>query len=158
TVAERMQMRLAHRGPDDRGSFVSDDRRCALAHTRLSILDLSPAGRQPMGGGEIRNSKFEIRNEKRSARYWIVFNGEIYNYRELREELSEVRGQTSEVGGQGAADVRWSIANSLDQMTDVGSQRSEHRTQETLQTQQTRNTAPWRSNTDTEVILRAYAK
>src|SRR5438034_1772118 len=96
TVAERMQISLTHRGPDDHGLFVSDERRCALAHTRLSILDLSPAGHQPMGWGKIRNTEFEIRNEKRSARYWIVFNGEIYNYLSLREELgvrSEARGR-----------------------------------------------------------------
>src|SRR6185369_10174512 len=47
-----MQAALSHRGPDDRGLFVSDDGRCGLAHTRLSILDLSPAGHQPMGISE----------------------------------------------------------------------------------------------------------
>jgi asparagine synthase (glutamine-hydrolysing) len=66
-------LRIAHRGPDDHGLFVSDDGRCALAHTRLSILDLSPAGRQPMSTPD--------------GRFWIVFNGEIYNFRELRQEM-----------------------------------------------------------------------
>ena len=65
SVAEQMQGTLMHRGPDDFGLFMSVDGLCALAHTRLSILDLSSAGHQPMGLrelGEIRNSKSEIRN------------------------------------------------------------------------------------------------
>ena len=64
---------LAHRGPDDAGEWWSEDGRVGLAHRRLAILDLSSAGRQPMG---------DVRGE-----LWIVFNGEIYNFRELREEL-----------------------------------------------------------------------
>jgi asparagine synthase (glutamine-hydrolysing) len=107
---ERMEVSLrpmldaqVHRGPDDRGMTLlrAGDSAMALAHTRLAILDLSSAGHQPMGMGEIRNSDFEIRNETPSARYWITYNGEIYNYRELREQLGpEVGGQRSEVGGQ----------------------------------------------------------
>jgi asparagine synthase (glutamine-hydrolysing) len=64
---------LAHRGPDDSGVWRSDDRRVALGHRRLSIIDLSPAGHQPMS------------NEDGSV--WITFNGEIYNFAELREDL-----------------------------------------------------------------------
>ena len=104
TSLQRMSSALGHRGPDDRGLFISDDGHCALAHTRLSILDLSSAGHQPMGLGEIRNSKFEIRNEQR-ARYWITYNGEIYNYRQLREELG-VRGE-----GEGAGSRELGISN-----------------------------------------------
>lgn len=62
---------LNHRGKDDRG--VWQDERIYLGHTRLSILDLSLMGHQPMS----------YQNE----RFWIVFNGEIYNYLELRKEL-----------------------------------------------------------------------
>jgi len=62
---------LEHRGPDDEGIYAGGP--VGLGHRRLSILDLSPAGRQPMC------------NEDGSVR--IVFNGEIYNYRELREDL-----------------------------------------------------------------------
>ncbi len=62
---------LRHRGPDDEGVW-SDDR-CGLAHARLSIIDLSPAGHQPMGTED--------------ARYWVSFNGEIYNFADLRREL-----------------------------------------------------------------------
>jgi asparagine synthase (glutamine-hydrolysing) len=68
---------LAHRGPDDAGCLV--DGPVALAHRRLAIIDLSPGGHQPMAS--------------RDERAWLVFNGEIYNYRELRAEL-EVAGHT----------------------------------------------------------------
>ncbi|MBU0515585.1 MAG: asparagine synthase (glutamine-hydrolyzing) [Proteobacteria bacterium] len=66
---------VAHRGPDDAGaeSFTVREGRLTLGHRRLSILDLSPAGRQPMSDPE--------------GRYWIVYNGEVYNYLELRQEL-----------------------------------------------------------------------
>jgi asparagine synthase (glutamine-hydrolysing) len=73
TLLQRMQSRLLHRGPDDQGIYISKDRKAALIHTRLAILDLSPAGHQPMS----------IVNE----RYWITFNGEIYNFQELRSKL-----------------------------------------------------------------------
>jgi asparagine synthase (glutamine-hydrolysing) len=72
-LLQRMQSRLQHRGPDDRGIYISTDCQAALAHTRLSILDLSPAGHQPMSIAD--------------GRYWITFNGEIYNFRELRHTL-----------------------------------------------------------------------
>ncbi|CAN5348637.1 asparagine synthase (glutamine-hydrolyzing) [soil metagenome] len=63
-----------HRGPDDRGRFVSKDGTVGIAHERLKIIDLSEAARQPMTDPE--------------GRYWIAFNGEIYNYVELRSELA----------------------------------------------------------------------
>jgi asparagine synthase (glutamine-hydrolysing) len=66
---------LNHRGPDDSGDWWSDDRRVGLSHRRLSIIDPSPAGHQPM------------RVEQRGLT--IVFNGEIYNFRELRGELEQ---------------------------------------------------------------------
>ena len=64
---------LVHRGPDDSGEWWSDDARVGLAHRRLSIIDLSSTARQPM---------HDI-----SGRYTIVFNGEIYNFLEIRSRL-----------------------------------------------------------------------
>jgi len=72
-LVQTMADTLRHRGPDDEGLWCSPDRRVALGHRRLSIIDLSPAGHQPM--------------TDQSGRLWIAFNGEIYNYLELREEL-----------------------------------------------------------------------
>ena len=66
---------VRHRGPDDSGQFVSANGQAALAHTRLSILDLSPAGHQPMVSPD--------------GRFALVFNGEIYNFRDLRASLQE---------------------------------------------------------------------
>ena len=66
---------LAHRGPDDAGDWWSADGRVGLAHRRLAIVDLSPLGHQPMHFAEHGLS--------------IVFNGEIYNFRELRSELEQ---------------------------------------------------------------------
>ena len=71
-VLEQMSSVLLHRGPDDQGKFF--DGRVGLGHNRLSVIDLSPAGHQPM-----------VLEEDGLV---LVFNGEIYNYRELREELS----------------------------------------------------------------------
>lgn len=70
--------RLNHRGPDDRGCVITSANGgvLALGQTRLAIIDLSPGGHQPM--------------ESPDGRYLIVFNGEIYNYRELRNELMSI--------------------------------------------------------------------
>ena len=75
----RFVERLRHRGPDDRGVFVDRAAGVGLAHTRLSILDLSPRGHQPMVDPE--------------TGCVIVYNGELYNFRALRAEL-EGRGHT----------------------------------------------------------------
>ena len=77
-LLERATASLAHRGPDDSGSIVLRPQGSAyvevgLGHRRLAILDLSTLGRQPMNDPATGN--------------WIVFNGEIYNFRELRTEL-----------------------------------------------------------------------
>lgn len=65
---------VAHRGPDDDGVRWFDEARSGIGHRRLSIIDLSPAGHQPMS------------NE--TGTLWITFNGEIYNYQEIRNELT----------------------------------------------------------------------
>ena len=73
-----MRDRMPHRGPDDAGAELFDGGRMGLGFRRLSIIDLSPAGHQPMRGCE-------------GSGVWLVFNGEIYNHAELREGL-ERRG------------------------------------------------------------------
>src|SRR5205807_2185191 len=70
---------LRHRGPDDSGTWLDPVAGVALGHRRLSVVDLSPLGHQPM--------------QSASGRYVIVFNGEIYNFRALRAEL-EKHGHT----------------------------------------------------------------
>lgn len=74
---QRSAASMAHRGPDDEGFFISPDGRTGLAHRRLSFLDLSAQGRQPMEYAEQQLS--------------VTLNGEIYNYLELRKEL-QARG------------------------------------------------------------------
>lgn len=76
TIALKMAECIAHRGPDDAGVWVDEAAGIALAHRRLSIVDLSSAGHQPMLSA--------------SGRYVIVFNGEIYNHLELRKELESM--------------------------------------------------------------------
>jgi asparagine synthase (glutamine-hydrolysing) len=74
TVAQ-MTERLHHRGPDDTGTWCDSSCGLALGHKRLSIIDLSPMGHQPMNSA--------------CGRYWLVYNGEIYNHAELRRELGD---------------------------------------------------------------------
>jgi asparagine synthase (glutamine-hydrolysing) len=72
-LIRRMTSVLSHRGPDDEGVYLSSKLEMGLGHRRLSIIDLSEAGRQPMS------------NEDKTV--WMVFNGEIYNFQSLRAEL-----------------------------------------------------------------------
>ena len=72
-ILEGMSAVLHHRGPDDSGAWIDAEAGIALGHRRLSIIDLSPLGHQPMHSG--------------SRRYAVTFNGEIYNFRALRAEL-----------------------------------------------------------------------
>ena len=70
---------IRHRGPDDSGTYASATRDCHLGHARLSIVDLSPAGHQPMPDG--------------SGRHVLCYNGEVYNFPELRAGLERRHGQ-----------------------------------------------------------------
>jgi len=74
-MLERMASTIASRGPDDAGFWRDTERRIGLGHRRLAIVDLSPAGHQPM--------------QSAASRYVIAFNGEIYNHLDLRAELDK---------------------------------------------------------------------
>jgi asparagine synthase (glutamine-hydrolysing) len=74
-LVRRMTSILSHRGPDDEGVYLSSKLEVGLGHRRLSIIDLSEAGRQP------------ISNEDKTV--WMVFNGEIYNFQSLKAELEK---------------------------------------------------------------------
>jgi len=70
----KMRDSMAHGGPDDEGLYIDEDNRIALGHRRLSIIDLTPLGHQPMC------------NEEEDI--WLTYNGEVYNFIELRRELA----------------------------------------------------------------------
>src|SRR5262249_10126362 len=72
-ILTQMGASLEHRGPDDSGCLYDNVPGIGLSFRRLSILDLSPAGHQPM--------------DSASHRYNIIFNGEVYNFEEIRKEL-----------------------------------------------------------------------
>ena len=97
-----MSNRLGHRGPDDSGVWVDGEAGIGLGHRRLSIVDLSELGRQPM--------------ESADARYVLAFNGEVYNHADLRRELEKVghgfRGH-SDTEVLLAGIQRWSIEETL---------------------------------------------
>jgi len=98
-AAGRMTDAIAHRGPDDRGTWADADAGVVLGFRRLAILDLSPTGHQPMLSPD--------------GRYVVVFNGEIYNYQDLRVELeghgARFRG-TSDTEVMLAGIARWGAA------------------------------------------------
>lgn len=105
TGAARAQLQamtdaIAHRGPDASGHHIDAPQGIALGHRRLSILDLSPSGAQPM--------------ESPDGRYWIAFNGEVYNHLDLRQDLtrSQWRG-TSDTETLLAAFEEWGVEATL---------------------------------------------
>jgi asparagine synthase (glutamine-hydrolysing) len=103
-TALRMADTLRHRGPNDRGVWADPEAGIALGFRRLSILDLSPEGHQPMTSA--------------GGRYVLVFNGEIYNYADLRRELED--GSSPPFRGHSDTEVmlaaieRWGLERSLD--------------------------------------------
>ena len=74
---QKMNDSIRHRGPDDNGVWIDEQVGIGLGHRRLSILDLSLSGHQPMSC--------------HTKRYWIIFNGEIYNHLSLRQELEQLK-------------------------------------------------------------------
>ena len=102
-----MSAAILHRGPDDDGIWTDPEAGVALASRRLSIIDISPAGHQPMLSAD--------------GRFAFVFNGEIYNHVELRRELEEL-GDVPEGGWRGHCDTEtflhaisaWGLEAALD--------------------------------------------
>ncbi len=107
-VVVSMANSITHRGPDDEGVWVDVDAKIALGHQRLSILDLSVEGHQPMLSSD--------------GRYAMVFNGEIYNHLELRAELESELGNYSPLMWRGHSDtetllasfLRWGVEKTLE--------------------------------------------
>jgi asparagine synthase (glutamine-hydrolysing) len=101
-ITRAMTSTLAHRGPDDSDCWVDPEAGLALGHRRLSIIDLSAAGRQPMASA--------------CGRYVITYNGEIYNFPALRADLEQhghsFRGH-SDTEVLLAALVQWGVADAL---------------------------------------------
>lgn len=106
-IVEAMTSAIAHRGPDDSGAWFDEAAGIALGHRRLSIIDLSAAGHQPMVSP--------------SGRYVTIYNGEIYNHRELRAEL-EGLGAAPNWRGHSDTEVmlaafdHWGIAAGLERL------------------------------------------
>src|SRR5215467_174278 len=106
-LAARLAGAVRHRGPDDFGAWSDSEAGVALGHRRLSILDLSPAGHQPM---------FSV-----SGRFVTVYNGEIYNCEELRQELLREQPQARYRGHSDtevmlAAFEQWGVEPTLERM------------------------------------------
>ena len=78
STVDKMATEIGHRGPDDAGIWLDEGSGLALAHRRLSIIDLSPAGHQPMISP--------------CGRFILVYNGEIYNHQDLRADLENEGG------------------------------------------------------------------
>src|ERR1700726_1168231 len=103
---QKMTRTLVHRGPDDGGAWCDAAAGVGLGHRRLAIIDLSPLGHQPMAS--------------RSGRYTLTFNGEMYNYQELRTQLvaraHSFRG-TSDTEVLLAAIEEWGLTGALQRCT-----------------------------------------
>jgi asparagine synthase (glutamine-hydrolysing) len=107
-LLSRMNDAIAHRGPDGDGVWIDAEAGIALGHRRLSIIDLSPAGAQPM--------------ESASRRYVIIYNGELYNHLEVRADLEQAgasgpwRGH-SDTETLLAAIEAWGVQKALERST-----------------------------------------
>nr|MDA3877891.1 asparagine synthase (glutamine-hydrolyzing) [Halothiobacillus sp.] len=106
-IAESMAEAIKHRGPDDSGVWIDGEAGIALAHRRLSIIDLSPAGHQPMVSA--------------CGRYVLVFNGEIYQHKTLRRRLKDSHSANTWRGHSDtetllAALAAWGIEETLSEL------------------------------------------
>ena len=107
-ILTRMKASIAHRGPDHSDMWIDGESRVGFAHNRLAILDLSAAGNQPMAS--------------HSGRFVIIYNGEIYNHLEIREELASADRTPNWAGHSDtetllAATDAWGIRGALERAT-----------------------------------------
>ena len=93
SIIREMNKSISHRGPDSSGVWIDRDQGVYLGHQRLSILDCSPAGHQPM--------------QSFSGRFVLVYNGEIYNHLEIRDVIEDEGGV---VGWKGHSDTETLLA------------------------------------------------
>jgi asparagine synthase (glutamine-hydrolysing) len=103
--AVMMANNVGHRGPDESGVWVCDKDGVAFSHRRLSIIDVSPTGSQPM--------------QSESGRFVVTFNGEIYNYLDIREQLLSLGHQfrgTSDTEVMLTAFDEWGVEKTLDRL------------------------------------------
>ena len=100
-LIENMLDCIRHRGPDDWGKWSSNNNVVTLGHRRLSILDTSESGRQPF--------------ESPSGRYVLTYNGEVYNFKDIRDELGDIElGSTGDTAVVAAAFDRWGIRAAIE--------------------------------------------
>ena len=95
-VVSLMNESLTHRGPDDRGTWIDDEEIIAFSHSRLSILELSKEGKQPM--------------LSKCGRFVIIFNGEIYNHKEIRNEIENIKSNFEYKSWKGKSDTETILA------------------------------------------------
>ena len=108
SILARMNRAISHRGPDHSAVWMDPEAKVGFAHNRLAIIDLSPAGNQPMASA--------------SGRYVIIYNGEIYNHRAIRDELAAVGSAPNWSGHSDtetllAAIEAWGIRGALERAT-----------------------------------------
>src|SRR5260221_10639847 len=101
-IVSEMTLSLKHRGPDDQGIWLASDSFLAFGHRRLSILDLSSHGHQPMFS--------------QSGQFVIVYNGEIYNHIEIRKELSAKFKSHSDTETLLEAIAEWGLEKTLQKL------------------------------------------
>ena len=92
-LIKEMNNEIKHRGPDNQGTHYTN--KISIGQVRLSILDLTPKGNQPQGISEKNKNKILFNKELEDAKYSIVFNGEIYNFKEIKKELKEYTFETN---------------------------------------------------------------
>jgi asparagine synthase (glutamine-hydrolysing) len=143
---ERVARFIRHRGPDDEGTFESGEDALTLVHTRLSILDPTSSGHQPMAS--------------KDGKVVLVYNGEIFNYRKLKMEIGRSQEKMADgrrpLGAPGSGCGMPCALNVSSGQRAVGEQAGTSANGELPTANNQQNHVAWRGNSDTEVLLRLY--